>query len=36
MLVNAREIAGLYQKVDVRVQQLFDLITQISQKWLSE
>lgn len=36
MLVNAREIAGLYQLVDLRMQKLFDFMTEIAQKWLPE
>ncbi|SEA14739.1 hypothetical protein SAMN05192529_10938 [Arachidicoccus rhizosphaerae] len=36
MLMNAREIALLYQEVDLRIKELFDLITKIAQKWLPE
>jgi len=36
MLINAEEIAGLYQQIDLRMEKLFSAIDQIAQKWLPE
>lgn len=36
MLINAGEIAELYQQVNLRMQKLFDVIDQIARKWLPE
>ena len=36
MLINAGEIAGLYQQIDLRMEYLFSVIDKIAQKWLPE
>lgn len=36
MLENAQEIAGSYQRVDLSMQKLFDLIAKIAKKWLPD